>query len=371
MKRAYACACGQPVFFRNSQCVNCQRPLGYNPESNLVEALVQESDETFRLASDESGRARLWWRCANLVTPAACNWMVPAMTFENAGRLRLCAACGLNRTVPDWSNEINARNWRSMELAKRRVISQILGLGLPVRSRFTDDPVHGLAFDLLAPLPGGPAVLTGHQGGVITVNLEEADDVNREVIRAQLHEPYRTLVGHLRHEIGHYYWDRLVADGPWHEAYRQLFGDETVDYTGALQRHYDNGADPSWPDRYISSYASSHPWEDWAESWAHYMHMCDGIDTAASLGLDIPDAVIEPIDDVLPAPASGEQADPGDFSRLHDTWLKLVQVLNQMSRSMGERDFYPFIVSAAAREKLEFVHRVIADQRASAEPAAL
>jgi len=366
VKRSYECACGQPLFFRNSQCIRCQRALGYSTETNAVEALEPaEIADTYRFAGDESGAAKLWWRCANLDTPAACNWLLPALADEDPARPRLCLACGLNRTVPDWSVEENAKNWRSIERAKRRVISAVLGLGLPVRSRFSDDPQRGLAFDFLAPQPGGPAVMTGHHDGLITLNLEEADDVNREAVRARMHEPYRTVLGHLRHEIGHYYWDALIAGGPWLDEFRQLFGDETVDYASALQKHYELGADPAWPERCISSYASCHPWEDWAETWAHYLHMVDAIDTAASLSFNLGDTVIEPMDDILPEPDSGERVEPGEFDRLFETWLKLVMALNQMSRSMGERDFYPFLVSPAARGKLEFVHRVIAAQRAA------
>jgi hypothetical protein len=278
---------------------------------------------------------------------------------------RLCLACGLNRMVPDWSIEENAKNWRVVELAKRRVISAVLGLGLPLKSRFNDDPIKGLAFDFLVQYVGGPPVMTGHDSGLITVNLQEADDVNREVVREQMHEPYRTVLGHLRHEIGHYYWDVLVAGRVWYEPFRMLFGDETQDYAAALRTHYEVGPKPGWPDHFISAYAASHPWEDWAESWAHYMHMVDAIDTAAGLGINLGNTVIEPVDDALPPPASAEPPDPSDFRHLFDNWMKLVQSLNQMSRSMGERDFYPFYVSPDARAKVEFVHRVIADWRAN------
>lgn len=367
MKRSYVCACGQRLFFRNSQCTNCQRALGYCTETGLVEALepAGEAGNTWRLARDEGDGARLWWRCDNLATPVACNWLLPAVTPEDESRPRLCAACGLNRTVPDWSIEPNASNWRKIELAKRRVISSVIGMGLPVYSRFTDDPQNGLAFDFLAPLDGGPPIMTGHEDGLITLNLSEADDVSREAMRKQMHEPYRTVLGHLRHEIGHYYWDVLVKNSSeWLEPFRELFGDERQDYQQALRTHYENGPPPDWTSRFISSYASSHPWEDWAESWAHYMHMVDAIDTASSIGLNIADTVIEPLADALPVP-EGEEPPPArtDVSELFDDWLKLVQALNQMSRSMGQRDFYPFIVPDPARRKVEFVHRVIADCR--------
>ena len=365
MKRSYECACGQPLFFRNSQCIRCQRALGYSTETNAVEALEPaEIADTYRFAGDESGAAKLWWRCANLDTPAACNWLLPALADEDPARPRLCLACGLNRTVPDWSVEENAKNWRSIERAKRRVISAVLGLGLPVRSRFSDDPQRGLAFDFLAPQPGGPAVMTGHHDGLITLNLEEADDVNREAVRARMHEPYRTVLGHLRHEIGHYYWDALIAGGPWLDEFRQLFGDETVDYASALQKHYELGADPAWPERCISSYASCHPWEDWAETWAHYLHMVDVLDTARSFGLvahhdeiqyePFTAQVLHP-DDAPSAPS----ADDLGFLAIVNGWIELTGALNEVTRSMGEPDFYPFVLSRPAVRKLHFIHSLV------------
>jgi hypothetical protein len=241
-------------------------------------------------------------------------------------------------------------------------VSQQLALGLPVQSRLAgaggEDTQRGLVFDFLRPLDGQP-VRTGHASGVITLNADEADDSIRERIRASLREPYRTLLGHFRHEVGHYYWDRLVActddDTDWLPAFRQCFGDERADYAAALERHYRLGPAPDWADWHVSAYASSHPWEDWAETWAHYLHMVDALDTGLSFGLDADDVEVEvvPFDDTVLM-----QPDP-EFLRLVNAWVELTALLNELSRSMGQPDFYPFVLSQAVVRKLHLVHRVV------------
>jgi hypothetical protein len=216
-----------------------------------------------------------------------------------------------------------------------------------------------LAFDFLRDWPDQP-VTTGHAHGVITVNALEADDAVREQTRAALHEPYRTLLGHLRHEVGHYYWDRLVARTDWLNAFRQLFGDERADYQAALQRHYTQGSPTDWREKHVSEYASSHPWEDWAESWAHYLHLRDALDTAASFGLTADDVEsrVQPFDmNVL-----WDASRPGSASYLQlvNDWLRLTSVLNELSDSMGQAPFYPFTLTAPVVAKLQVVHEVIA-----------
>jgi hypothetical protein len=209
--------------------------------------------------------------------------------------------------------------------------------------------------------PGGPAVVTGHADGVITLDVEEADDTRREERRTALHEPYRTLLGHLRHETGHYYWQRLVDGSPWLEAFREVFGDEQQDYAAALRNHYANGAPPDWALRHVSAYASSHPWEDWAETWAHYLHLRDTLDTARSFGID--GESVELSYERFSVATLGEEAaeDPQAkaFLALVTGWMELTGVLNELSRSMGVADFYPFVLSAPAVRKLHLVHRVI------------
>jgi len=279
----------------------------------------------------------------------------------------LCRSCRLNRTIPDLSDADNQRWWRGIEIAKRRLVSQLLGLSLPVRSKVTEDVERGLMFDFLRSLPGGPAVLTGHADGLITLNVEEADDARREQIRASMHEPYRALLGHLRHEVGHYYWDRLVRDGPWLEPFRLRFGDERADYGESLKRHYTQGPAPDWPQRCVTAYAASHPWEDWAETWAHYLHLIDTMETALSFGLDADDVEVAVAVESYGADALDAPDDPGAqrFLGVLNAWLELTTMLNELSRSMGQPDFYPFVLSRPAVAKLHFVHRVVA---AAADP---
>ncbi len=258
------------MFFRNSVCLACNTPLGYEPSSGKVHPLVPgQLDGTWYIADQPQELyqpQKLYLSCANLDSAAGCNWLVDANDTGNTRRL--CIACRLNRTIPDLSIEENAALWGHIEVAKRRLVAGLLELDLPVVSRVDEDPQRGLAFDFLCPAPEGPPVLTGHADGIITLNIEEADDVKREAIRKNMHEPYRTLLGHLRHEIGHYYWDRLIAGSERLQEFRELFGDERQDYTAALKRNYEQGPPADWRDRYVSAYASAHPWEDWAESWA-------------------------------------------------------------------------------------------------------
>ncbi|MCW7538831.1 putative zinc-binding peptidase [Aquabacterium sp. A7-Y] len=368
-RRAYHCRCGRPIFFRNSLCLGCQTPLGYEPQ--LAEVVPLEPAEPaglWRVVGEHaaSAPAGLYRRCGNFESPAGCNWLLPADGPGAEPAQTLCIACRLNRTIPDLSVPENGPLWASIELAKRRLVSSLLALGLPVRSRLSEDPDRGLAFDFLKALPGAP-VTTGHAAGIITLNLDEADDAKRERMRLQMHEPYRTLLGHLRHEVGHYYWDRLVAGTPWHEPFRSLFGDEREDYQAALDRHYRQGAAGDWPLRHVSAYASMHPWEDWAETWAHYLHMVDTLDTSLSLGLtsDLLEIEWEPFG----PEALYRSEEPGavEFLSFVNGWIELTGVLNELTRSMGERDFYPFVLSAVAVRKLHFVHLVVAQapQRAA------
>ncbi|MGK6309938.1 zinc-binding metallopeptidase family protein [Variovorax sp. DT-64] len=376
--RAYQCQCGRPVFLRNSQCLACRTPLGYVVEHLGVVPLAPDTREgaepdTFTVFGEPEGKA--YRRCNNLLTPAACNWMVPAPregddpSFNTDGLVPgLCLACSVTRTIPDLSIEGNGELWRKLELAKRRLISQLLALKLPVVTRLAD-PVHGLAFDFLGNVPGGPHVMTGHQMGVITLNAEEAEDAVRERIRAEMREPYRTLVGHFRHEIGHYYWDLLVQPTQWLEPFRELFGDERADYAAALQAHYENGPPPDWANRFVTSYASSHPWEDWAETWAHYLHMADTADTAMSFGVDAQN--VELTSDLFELSDLWRPEHPGarEFLDFLNGWVRLTNVLNELSRSMGQPDYYPFVLPRAAVGKLQFIHEVVSEQRTrSREP---
>jgi hypothetical protein len=225
----------------------------------------------------------------------------------------------------------------------------------PLRSRVDDDPGNGVAFDLLRPLPDGPPVMTGHADGIITLNVEEADDAKRESLRAAMQEPYRTLIGHLRHELGHYYWMRLVGDRAWHEPFKAVFGDDGVDYSAALKRHYESGPPPDWRLRHVSAYASAHPWEDWAETWAHYLHMVDTLETAKSHGLTVRAPATERAGERI----ATDRLPLFDFDALSIGWNAVTLMLNSLNRSMGMKDAYPFVLTAPVLDKLRFVHKLV------------
>lgn len=261
--------------------------------------------------------------------------------------------------MPDLANATFKTLWLRLEADKRWLVYGLRRLGLPVVSRH--DQVNGLAFDFLAGerlgLSEQGRVLTGHNAGVITLNLAEADPVMREQMRYEMAEPYRTVLGHFRHETGHYYWERLVSGQPCLAEWRNLFGDERRDYASALQQHYDQGAPYNWPDNFVSHYASSHPWEDWAESWAHYLHIVDTLETAFAFGLRIDPKVSQ-----QRAMSAGIRFDPyeeKDFSVLIGHWLPLTVAMNSLNRSMGHGHAYPFALSDGVVHKLAFVHRVI------------
>jgi len=350
------CRCGRPVFFNNSVCLGCQAPLGFDPELRRVCSLVPGPvPDTWR-SEGHAESATLWKRCANFDSPVGCNWLTRA--DQDAV---LCQSCRLNRTIPDLNIAENSLWWRKIEIAKRRLVAQLLSLGLPVASRVAEDPEGGVVFDFLRSPEGGPRVLTGHASGLITLNVEEADDAIREKNRLALREPYRTLLGHFRHEIGHYYWDRLVAETAWLEKFRALFGDERQDYAAALQRNYEQGPPPNWADQYISSYASVHPWEDWAECWAHYMHVVDSLDTSLRLGLrgeDVEQTVEPFVASDLYDPTA---PDTRSFILLINSWVKLTTALNELARSMGQHDFYPFVMSRPVLRKIHFIQLIVSE----------
>lgn len=352
--RAFACRCGARVYFGNSRCLACNTPLGYEPERGAVVPMqATGADDAWRVPREPAAADLIYRRCANFAGPAACDWLLPR--DDSPGAETLCRACRLNRTIPNLADPDNALWWGRIEVAKRRLVSSLIALGLPLASRVTEDPERGLAFDLLRPSPGQPVVI-GHREGIITLDIEEADDARREARREALAEPYRTVLGHLRHEVGHYYWQRLVEGSAWHAPFRALFGDECADYAAALAHHYDKGPAPDWALDHVSAYAALHPWEDWAETWAHYLHMVDTLDTALSFGLGIETAGAG----VAPFTAHA-LADSGDaaFLSFVNAWMELTGVLNELSRSMGQPDFYPFMLPEPAVAKLHFVHRVV------------
>jgi hypothetical protein len=343
--RSFDCPrCSQLLFFENSECLRCGAPVGFSPDA-------------FEMADLETGRHH---RCANAGL-AACNWLVPAR-----GGAVLCRSCELTRTRPADGDTEALAAFAEAEAAKRRLVFQLLDLGLPVARLGTGG--SGVAFDLLS--SEYTSVVTGHADGLITVDLAEADDVHRAQVQQNLGEAYRTVLGHFRHEIGHYYFPVLINRRLVGQA-RALFGDERADYAAAMDRHYDGGPPEDWEQRYVSAYATMHPSEDWAETFAHYLHIRDLVETADSFGVHLEPHTPE----MLPVGVSADDLDldPDEvdgmpFSEVVARWLPLTYALNAINRSMGHPDLYPFVLPPAVVDKLTFVHDVVRRRR-SAGPA--
>ncbi len=347
--RDFVCPnCGQHLTFENSVCLSCGSAIGYSSGDMEMKVIASGRDSEHGGAVD-AAEYRL---CANLHV-AECNWLV-RVDSANSGQRELCASCRLTRTRPNDSDAKALAAFAVAEKAKRRLIAELFELKLPVVDRWAD-PQYGLAFDLLS--SEFDKVFTGHEDGVITLDLAEGDDVHREQLRIAMDEPYRTLLGHFRHEIGHYYYYRLIEQSPeYRSRFGELFGDPDFDYQEALDRHYNQGPPPDWELNYVSSYATMHPAEDWAESFAHYLHARDTLDTSAAFGF-------------APAGATFERraVGPSGFDRIIEMWLPLAWGLNMVNRSMGRDDLYPFVLPGPVLEKMRFIHTVIGD--ATSRPA--
>lgn len=349
--KTYRCRCGNLLFFHNSHCLNCDSRLGYVPGLRRLVSLVADAmPGHWHEPATPTRRYRL---CENYQRHNVCNWVIDEHDPET-----LCQSCRLNAAVPLLGEPSNLRHWYRLEQSKRHLLFSLMALKLPVVGRAVD-PDNGLAFAFLATPPEQRetnAVITGHARGLITINVAEADDVWRETTRHAMNEPYRTLIGHFRHESGHYYWEKLLRDSPRLEAFRGLFGDERLDYDTALARYYECGAASGWEAEHISAYATSHPWEDWAESWAHYLHMTDTLETAHDFGL------------------SGKRFGPSEtwqggtmdvygahshFDALIQDWRHLTVAMNSLAQSIGQAAFYPFHISPRVEQKLRFIHDLI------------
>jgi hypothetical protein len=337
------------VFFENNLCVKCGSQLGFLPDVLDLSSLEPDANNQWAATLSPTEK-RIYRNCANGQEHKICNWMVP-VDDPNP----LCVSCRLNEIIPDLTGNKNLGRWAKLELAKRRCIYTFLKLGLTIQSAAGTGQIS-LSFRFLEDKENEP-VITGHQDGVITVNIAEADDDEREHRRLTLHEPYRTVVGHLRHESGHFYWDRLIANSQNLNRFRELFGDETVDYDTALKLYYQKGPPGDWHDHTVTSYASSHPWEDWAETWAHYLHIMDTLETAAGFGVSVnPDNVANSASQKISSIVFNEQM---DFDTMLAGWIPLTCALNSINRGMGLSDLYPFVIPPAVVEKLRFIHQVI------------
>ncbi|WP_159994419.1 putative zinc-binding metallopeptidase [Roseomonas sp. 18066] len=388
--RLFNCeVCGQLLYFENTQCMRCGATVGYlpgrnrltaldpvEPDGGVVQATAEAGAQQQAMGDDAAAQAgtaaaapQLWhpraepealYRFCDNARHDACNWLVPE------GGEGFCPACRYNRTIPDLSDPQHLAQWRKIEVAKRRAFYGFLRLGLPMSDR-VDDPENGLAFDFLADAPDGSGkVMTGHDNGLITLALVEADDAERTRRRTAMGEPYRTLLGHFRHEAGHYFWDRLVRDGGRLEECRAVFGDDSQDYGAALQRHYEQGAAPDWQEHFVSTYATAHPWEDFAETWAHYLHIVDTLEMARAFGLGIDPR----------ADRSGELTSEVDFDPYRATeiepvmeaWVPLTAAVNSLNRCMGTPDLYPFVISPAVVAKLGFIQSLVHPPKPAAAP---
>ncbi len=379
--RVFRCnRCGNALYFENWRCLRCGSLLAFLPDRMDLCAIEpapgqdpQDPSAWWRLnpaAASTAPAGGLWRLCVHHTQTQSCNFGIPAHDPNP-----LCVSCRQTRVLPDLSQPGNLGRWYRIEVAKRRLFFTLAQLGL-----VEGDPAagrdQGPHYRFLADTPDQP-VLTGHAEGVITLNIAEADDDERERRRLTLHEPYRTLLGHLRHESGHYYWDALLRDAPALAGFRALFGDERADYGQALQAHYARGgAIPDWQATHVSAYATAHPWEDWAETWAHYLHMVDLVETAASFEtqLNLPGTGSVPgatDGSALGAPAAQAHPRPqgagtaNDFDTLAARWVPLTLLVNSLNRSLGQDDAYPFALSPGALGKLRFVHALVADRRGS------
>lgn len=353
--QTFQCAeCRHLLFFENTSCIRCGHVLGYSVDERDLLTLKPKSSEapgTIYVNASDPETPSEYRFCVNAAKYNACNWVVPADSPHE-----YCLSCQLTEIVPPLGDEKRRRQWVGVEAAKRRLIYTLFSLGLPVRTR-TEDPALGLAFRFEEPTRQHP-VLTGHDSGVITLNMAEANAAFRENAREKLGEVYRTVLGHLRHECGHYYWDLLVLpSAKWLPKVRQVFGDDQLSYQDAVTSHYEKGAPADWNQNFISAYATMHPWEDWAETWTHYLHMVDTLETAESYEL----AVRSPSTKGTSRRARPSLRDRQDFNKIFDDWYSLTFVLNGLSRSMGMPDSYPFAISETVRSKLQLVHDIVTE----------
>jgi len=346
MKNFACTSCGNKVYFENVKCLRCERLLGFHPEMLATVALAPtglkdtNGSDLFRVIGSKGALVRY---CAN-ATYGVCNWLTSSRDPS-----ALCSACALNRTIPNLSEAGALDAWSELEKAKKRLVYSLKRFGLPLD--VTSEGGGKLIFDFVR------GAVTGHIDGLITIDISEADSVERERQRQQFGEPYRALLGHLRHESGHFYWQVLVDAGGNVDRYRGLFGDERSDYNTALQQHHANGPRFDWQEHFVSSYASVHPWEDWAETWAHYLHIVEAVDTADAEGFEPKGSGLK-----LGSRWPFRKVDvyrQFDFQMLMERWIPLSISLNSLSRCMGHDDFYPFVTPGPAYAKLEFVHEVI------------
>ena len=331
--KTFFCDCGHRVFFDSFSCLACGRPLGFDP-AKLEMVTLAEAGEVLEAAGGDRYK-----RCENFDRYGNCNWLLA--DSDPGGR---CASCRLNDVIPALERPGNLTLWSRVEQSKRRLLYSLFRLHLPLSGPDGEAPMR---FRILEDRRRNPDVFetfvaTAHFDGTITINIAEADDAARLAVREQMQERYRTVLGHLRHESAHYYFSRLANTPETLAACRDCFGDERADYAAALQAYYESGPVPDWPSRFVSAYASAHPAEDFAETFAHFLHIDDALETARAAGL---------------APQSAG----GDTDWISD-WVRLAITLNEILRSLGADDPYPFVLTEPVKEKLQFMSRLLRRQ---------
>ena len=349
----FACGqCKQQIFFEHTECEHCQSALGFVPlEKDMGSFVIQNNGVWIAHNSDFSETK--FKPCYNYQNHQACNWMIPADS-ESV----YCESCQLTHIIPDLSDPQNVLYWRRLEKAKRRFLYLAQRMNMMPRPKKNDEDRYGLRYNFLMPYDNQP-VLTGHANGLITLNASEADVVYRETTKESMGENYRTLLGHFRHESGHYYFDVMHHLHPsLLDEFRTYFGDERQDYAAALQQHYENGPPSDWQDNFISTYATAHPWEDWAETWAHYLHMMDTLETAyyGTLAVLGNGNTLKSMQ-FKECPIGGQ-----DFEHILENWITLTFNLNALNRSMGLDDAYPFKLAEPVKDKLRFIHRHVLEK---------
>ena len=375
--KTFKCDCEnhQILFFESKTCVACERVVGVDDNFNKVETYNFNKNNGYYFKTDQP--EIYYQKCDNNANYQVCNGMVNMNTFEpvpNKDEV-LCFACRFNETIPNLSVIEHIPLWKKMEIAKRRAIYTLKALSLPLQN-IRQNPKSGLSFDFttdrdvsdhfLSKLDDQETVFTGHDSGHITINLAEADEVSRSHTKHAMGELYRTLLGHFRHELGHYYFEKLIAKSKKkHELFKKYFGDDELDYQEALKKHYKNGAPKNWNNHYISEYATMHPYEDWAETWAHYMHIMDTLETAKNFNItgSIRDTIVtEKVGDLKLPQSSYFFSSQTSITTILDTWMDFAIILNSLNRSMGMNDAYPFVLTQSVRTKLSFIHHAIHDK---------
>lgn len=339
--------CKNAIFFENYTCDTCGHLSGFRDYDRTMITFDPKNDT---LISDSE---QIEYKYCKNKDFGVCNWLIEKDSPET-----YCHACQLNRLIPDLSDKENFDKWCNLEIAKHRLIYQLQKIGLELPSKLIHE--NGLCFDFVSQAYN-PKRMTGHSNGVITILLKEADSIQRELARKQFLEPYRTLIGHLRHEVGHYFWDQLIYTHPIVlEEFRAIFGDERRDYGVALKNYYKEGAPENWQTSFISKYATSHAWEDWAETWAHYLHIMDMVETAYFFGVNVKPIGLQK---GMKTKASFDPYTVEEFDTIIKTCVPLSFAVNSINRAMGVPDVYPFTISPPVVAKLTFIHKLLLSKR--------